>query len=141
MNRLMEGDVGSGKTVVALIAAYQIAKQGHQVVFMVPTEVLAQQHYKTAALLIKDNGVNRALLIGSEAKFNNESVTKKLLKEKIYSGEIKIIIGTQAVIQKDVSFNKLAMVVIDEQHRFGINQRAALVKGSGISSKYSGKES
>ena len=130
MNRLMEGDVGSGKTVVALIAAYQIAKQGHQVVFMVPTEVLAQQHYKTAALLIKDSGVNMALLIGSEAKFNNESVTKKLLKEKIYSGEVKIIIGTHAVIQKDVVFNKLAMVVIDEQHRFGINQRAALVKNS-----------
>ena len=155
MNRLMEGDVGSGKTVVALVAAYQIAKRGNQVVFMVPTEVLAQQHYRTITSLIfnfqfsisnkisnpKQGKINVGLLIGSEAKFNDQSVTKKVLKEKIASGEVKIIIGTQAVIQKDVSFNKLAMVVIDEQHRFGISQRAALVKGSGVSSKYSGKES
>lgn len=138
MNRLMEGDVGSGKTVVALVAAYQIARQGNQVVFMVPTEVLAQQHYTTITSLLlnpkqipnPETEVNIGLLIGSEAKFNGQPVVKKILKEKIASGKVQIIIGTQAVIQKDVSFSKLAMVVIDEQHRFGINQRAALVKNS-----------
>ncbi len=128
MNRLMEGDVGSGKTVVALIAAYQIAKVGSQTVFMAPTEVLALQHYKTIRAFIKDESINTALLIGSEARFNDQSVSKKVIKEKINSGEVHIVIGTHAVIQKDVSFDKLAMVVIDEQHRFGIQQRAALIK-------------
>ena len=130
MNRLMEGDVGSGKTVVALIAAYQIAKKGNQTVLMVPTEVLAQQHYNTVSLLIKDGSVKTCMLIGSEARLDGQPIAKKLLKEKIASGEVHIIIGTHAVIQKDVSFNNLAMVVIDEQHRFGINQRKALVSGT-----------
>ena len=130
MNRLMEGDVGSGKTVVALIAAYQIAKAGYQTVFMVPTEVLAGQHFKTINFLINESDLKLGLLTASMSKINNENVSKKTLKEKIYSGEVNIIIGTQAVLQKDVSFKNLAMVVIDEQHRFGINQRAALVKNS-----------
>ncbi|MDP3697039.1 MAG: ATP-dependent DNA helicase RecG [Candidatus Taylorbacteria bacterium] len=130
MNRLMEGDVGSGKTVVALTAAYQIAKKGYQTVFLVPTEVLAQQHYQTISTLMKDDSVSTGLLIGSEAKFNGQTVPKKTLKEKIASGDVQIVIGTHAVIQKDVSFDKLAMVVIDEQHRFGIQQRAALLKNS-----------
>ncbi|OGN00963.1 MAG: hypothetical protein A3B91_00590 [Candidatus Yanofskybacteria bacterium RIFCSPHIGHO2_02_FULL_41_29] len=165
MNRLMEGDVGSGKTVVALTASYQIAKGGYQTVFMVPTEVLAQQHYRTITSLISnfsrfafanrgssiakqsgqfpisnqikhqssqslENEINIGLLIGSEAKLNGQSVSKKIIKEKIASGQVQIIIGTHAIIQKDVSFDKLAMVVIDEQHRFGINQRKALLKNS-----------
>ncbi len=128
MNRLMEGDVGSGKTVVALAAAYQVAKKGYQTVFMVPTEVLANQHYRTIASIIKDGSVKTCLLTGSEAKFGGEGIGKKSLKQKISSGEISIIIGTHAVIQKDVSFDKLVLVVIDEQHRFGIQQRAALAK-------------
>lgn len=131
MNRLMEGDVGSGKTVVALIAAYQIAKRGNQTVFMVPTEVLAQQHYNTMTALINDSSVSIGLLTGSESKLNGETISKKSIKEKIASGKVKIIIGTHAVIQKDVFFDKLAMVVIDEQHRFGINQRKALIKDYG----------
>ncbi len=130
MNRLMEGDVGSGKTVVALISAYQIAKKGYQTVFLVPTEVLAQQHYQTITSLMKDSSVSTGLLTGSDAKFNGHSTTKKDLKEKISLGNVQIVIGTHAVIQKDVSFDKLAMVVIDEQHRFGINQRASLVKNT-----------
>ena len=130
MNRLMEGDVGSGKTVVALTAAYQIAKKGYQTVFLVPTEVLAQQHYQTINSLIKDGSISAGLLAGSEAKLNGQSIPKKALKEKIASGDVQIVIGTHAVIQKDVSFDRLAMVVIDEQHRFGINQRAALVKNA-----------
>jgi len=132
MNRLMEGDVGSGKTVVALIAAYQIAKAGYQTVFLAPTEVLAGQHFNTIKSLINDEGVKIGLLTASASKVNNEDVSKKILKEKISSGEINIIIGTHAVLQKDVLFGKLALLVIDEQHRFGINQRSALVKNTEI---------
>lgn len=128
MNRLMEGDVGSGKTVVALAATYQVAKKGYQTVFMVPTEVLAHQHYKTIASIMRDESIQTCLLTGSESKLNDQKIDKKSLKQKIFSGEVNIIIGTHAVIQKDVSFNKLALVVIDEQHRFGIQQRSALAK-------------
>ena len=138
MNRLMEGDVGSGKTVVALAAAYQAAKKGYQTVFMVPTEVLANQHYKTIASIIKDGSIKTCLLTGSESKLGGENIGKKSLKQKISSGEISIIIGTHAVIsarggpasggQQSIKFDELALVVIDEQHRFGIQQRAALAK-------------
>lgn len=128
MNRLLEGDVGSGKTVVALIAAYQISKQGYQTVFMVPTEVLANQHFKTMTSLVNDIGVKVGLLTASLSEINNEKVSKKFLKERISAGEINIVIGTHAVIQKDVSFKKLVLVVLDEQHRFGVNQRSALIK-------------
>ncbi len=130
MNRLMEGDVGSGKTVVALIAAFQIAKAGLQTVFLVPTEVLANQHFKTMISLIGDSGVKIALLTASASKLNSDVISKPALKEKILKGEADIIIGTHAVIQKNVSFKNLAMVVIDEQHRFGIQQRATLIKSS-----------
>ena len=128
MNRLLEGDVGSGKTVVALIVAYQIANKGHQTVFMVPTEVLARQHYKTIASLFKDPSIHTALITGSESRLDDRPTTKRSIKEKIASGQAQIIIGTHAVIQKDVSFDKLALVVIDEQHRFGIHQRSKLIK-------------
>lgn len=141
MNRLLEGDVGSGKTVVALTAAYQAAKRGYQTVFMVPTEVLAHQHYQTISSIINADSLRICLLTGSETKLNGENIDKKSLKQKISSGGVDIIIGTHAVIQKDVSFDKLALVIIDEQHRFGIKQRAVLVKGQVASSKYSGKES
>ncbi len=132
MNRLMEGDVGSGKTVVALIAAYQTAKAGYQTVFLAPTEVLAGQHFKTMSSLVNDGGIKIGLLTASISKINNEDISKKVFKEKIVSGGIDIIIGTHAVLQKDVSFGKLALLVIDEQHRFGIKQRAKLVKNNGF---------
>lgn len=130
MNRLMEGDVGSGKTVVALTAAYQTAKAEYQTVFMVPTEVLANQHFKTITSLVNDSSVKIGLLTASTSKINNENISKKIFKERLSSGEIDIIIGTHAILQKDVSLNRLALLVIDEQHRFGINQRAALVRGN-----------
>ncbi|OGN07293.1 MAG: hypothetical protein A2750_03135 [Candidatus Yanofskybacteria bacterium RIFCSPHIGHO2_01_FULL_45_42] len=156
MNRLMEGDVGSGKTVVALIAAYQAALAGCQTVFLAPTEVLAQQHYQTITSLIPNfqsrkgdprsptglfgfpisnqisnqkSQINIALLTASAAKLNGEEIKKPQLKKKIAAGEVNIIIGTHAILQKDVAFNKLALVVVDEQHRFGVNQRKALVRG------------
>lgn len=128
MNRLMEGDVGSGKTVVALVAAFQTAKAGFQSVFLAPTEVLAQQHYKTILALVNNYDLNIALLTGSAAKLNGENIKKIDLKKKIINGEVHIVIGTHAIIQKDVNFKNLALVIIDEQHRFGIQQRAALVK-------------
>jgi ATP-dependent DNA helicase RecG len=133
MNRLLQGDVGSGKTVVVAIAALLAAKQGYQVVFMAPTEVLAKQHYKTItnlfASLVSDWELNVGILTGNEAScfFGEGLETKKkkaeLVKE-IGKGDIKIIIGTHAVIQKDVQFKNLALAIIDEQHRFGVKQRA-----------------
>src|SRR3990167_7882186 len=132
MNRLMEGDVGSGKTVVALMGAVQVAKAGYQSVFMAPTEVLANQHFRTMSELLGDNFLNIGLLTGSEAKFNGKVIDKAELKNKISEGEVDIIIGTHAVIQKDVCFKNLAFVILDEQHRFGVAQRAALVKNKEI---------
>src|SRR3989344_881227 len=125
MNRLLEGDVGSGKTVVALTGAVQVAKAGYQSVFMAPTEVLAQQHYKTISSLISNFQfpISIALLTSSTEE-------KAKVKKSIAEGEADIIIGTHAVIQKDVRFKNLAFVIIDEQHRFGIQQRAALLRGS-----------
>lgn len=130
MNRLMEGDVGSGKTVVALIAAVETAKAGYQTVFMAPTEVLAHQHFATIQNLASHTGVKVGLLTSSTSKSGTATVTKAQIKKQILNGDVKIIIGTHAVIQKDVAFDKLALVVIDEQHRFGVNQRAVLVKHS-----------
>lgn len=127
MNRLLEGDVGSGKTVVALMAAYQTAKAGHQSVFLAPTEVLAQQHFKTITDLLNDPEIKVALLTGSTL-----SSQKKELKKQIQNGDIHIVIGTHAVIQKDIDFKNLALVVIDEQHRFGIEQRAKLIKNADL---------
>ncbi len=140
MNRLMEGDVGSGKTIVALMGAVQVAKAGYQSVFMAPTEVLANQHFGTMSELLGNNFLNIGLLTGSEARFNNEKVEKTNLKNKIAKGEVDIIIGTHAVIQKDVQFKNLAFVVLDEQHRFGVAQRATLVKPSSRAQAEGNKE-
>lgn len=131
MNRLLEGDVGSGKTVVALLAAFHAAREGHQTVILVPTEVLAQQHYRTLrALLAKIPGITSALLTGSTAMIDEKEATKAAVKTVIASQGVHVVIGTHAVIEQDVKFASLALVVIDEQHRFGVQQRAALVKSS-----------
>lgn len=128
MNRLMEGDVGSGKTVVALIAAIQTAQAGYQTVFMAPTEVLANQHMETIRVLVAHTNIEVGLLTGSTAWTTYSLGKKAEIKRRIAQGDTKIIIGTHAVLQKDVEFNNLALVVIDEQHRFGVRQRAQLVK-------------
>ena len=128
MNRLLEGDVGSGKTVVALMAAVQTASSGYQTIFLAPTEVLAKQHFKTISNLISGNNINIGLLTGSGAFINGQKIKKGEFKREVSSGAINIIIGTHAVIQKDVFFKNLALVVIDEQHRFGIKQRQALLR-------------
>lgn len=124
MNRLVQGDVGSGKTVVALVGMIIAAKQGFQSVLMAPTEILAEQHYK----FIKDYGESYGvqLLTGS-------TKNKKAVYEKIASGDVKIIIGTHALIQEHVIYKNLGLVVTDEQHRFGVRQRSALVEKGALS--------
>jgi ATP-dependent DNA helicase RecG len=125
MNRLLQGDVGSGKTVIAAIAAMLTAKNGQQAAILAPTEVLAQQHYRTITKIFKDFN----LPAGGEIEILTSSSTqKKAINKKIESGEAKIIIGTHAIIQKSVKFNSLALVIVDEQHRFGVEQRASLLK-------------
>jgi len=128
MNRLINGDVGSGKTLVAILAALQAASNNFQVAIMAPTEVLAFQHFNNFSKLLKDFNISICLLTNSY-KLTNES-EKKLPREellkKIKNGSINITIGTHAIIQKDIRFKNLALVIIDEQHRFGVIQRSFL---------------
>ena len=119
MNRLLIGDVGSGKTIVAIIAMIVFALNGHQAAMMVPTEVLAIQQYEKNLALIESFGLKLALLTGSIKN-------KTDIKQKLATGEIDIVIGTHALIQEDVEFKDLRFVVNDEQHRFGVGQRQAL---------------
>lgn len=128
MNRLMEGDVGSGKTVVALLAALHGARLGHQTVLLAPTEVLALQHYRTLRTLAGSADIHTVLLTGSTACVDDRITTKVAAKRAVSTGQAHIVVGTHAVIRDDVRFKALALVVIDEQHRFGIEQRATLMK-------------
>ncbi|MFH0712552.1 MAG: ATP-dependent DNA helicase RecG [Candidatus Jorgensenbacteria bacterium] len=133
MNRLLQGDVGSGKTIIAAISAILTARAGYQTAFMAPTEILASQHYKTFIKFFPEFEKGTALLTSGEARVNYghglETILKKpaLLKE-IGEGKIKTIIGTHALIQKNVGFKNLALVIVDEQHRFGVEQRKTLLK-------------
>ena len=121
MNRLLQGDVGSGKTVVSFIAMYASFLSGYQSALMAPTEILAVQHYNNLKELLKDTNVNVELLTGSTLKKDKQRIYKEL-KE----GTINMIIGTHALIQEEVEYNNLGLVITDEQHRFGVNQRANL---------------
>lgn len=121
MNRLLQGDVGSGKTAVAAALIYNTAQNGLQSALMAPTEILAQQHYRTLVKLFESTSINIALLTGS-----TPANVKKSTKEKLAAGELQLIIGTHALIEKDVVFQNLGLVVTDEQHRFGVMQRSAL---------------
>ncbi|AKL95524.1 ATP-dependent DNA helicase RecG [Clostridium aceticum] len=123
MNRLVQGDVGSGKTIVAIIALYKAVMNGCQGAFMVPTEILAEQHYTSLKQLLEPMGIRIGLLTGSLTKGRKQ----QLLKE-IQEGQIDIIIGTHALIQETVNFHRLALVITDEQHRFGVAQRAILAE-------------
>lgn len=122
MNRLIQGDVGSGKTIVAIISLYAVVKSGYQGALMAPTEVLALQHYESFRQMLEPRGVRIGLLIGSQ-----KVSEKKNMKKLCENGEVDIVIGTHAVIQEDVTFKNLALVVTDEQHRFGVKQRDALM--------------
>jgi ATP-dependent DNA helicase RecG len=121
MNRLLQGEVGSGKTVVSVVAMLVAVQSGYQAAIMAPTEVLANQHYKKIGRMCEQMPVSIALLVGSLS-----GKEKKRLRDKIKRGEVDIVIGTHAIIQEEVEFAKLSLVVIDEQHRFGVRQRILL---------------
>ena len=121
MNRLLQGDVGSGKTIVSFIAMYANYLSGYQSALMAPTEILATQHFSNLKDIFKDYNLNMALLTGSTSKKE-----KDLIYEELKNGDIDIIIGTHALIQDDVTYHNLGLVITDEQHRFGVNQRANL---------------
>lgn len=127
MNRLLQGDVGSGKTVIALIAVYANYLSKYQSALMAPTEILAVQHYEEAKKIFSKYKLNIALLTSSTSNKD-----KKTINEELENGKIDLIIGTQALIQENVKYKKLGLVITDEQHRFGVNQRDTF-KGKGIS--------
>ena len=122
MNRLLQGDVGSGKTVVALYAILVAIENGYQSVLMAPTEILAEQHYIVLREMLNAVGVEPCLLTGSI-----KGKERAAMIDKISSGEAKLILGTHALIEQDITFKNLGLAVVDEQHRFGVMQRAALV--------------
>jgi ATP-dependent DNA helicase RecG len=125
MNRLLQGDVGSGKTVVALYAMLVCVAHGYQAALMVPTEILARQHADTLSAWLQASRVRHRLLVGSLSPREREQTLAA-----VAAGEIELVIGTQAVIQQDVQFARLGLVVVDEQHKFGVRQRAALRQGN-----------
>lgn len=134
MNRLLEGDVGSGKTIVAISACYAVAKSGMQSAFMAPTEILALQHFEELKSRLKSSGISIQLMTSTQKKFwhngKENKLTPALAKKQIISGAANILIGTHALIQKSITYNNLALVIVDEQHRFGVAQRASLLQTS-----------
>ena len=128
MQRLLQGDVGSGKTIVAALAAAQAIDSGFQATLMAPTEILAEQHFRKIAAWLEPLGVEVAWLTGSLKKREKEAA-----RERIESGAAKLVIGTHALIQEDVLFAKLGLVIVDEQHRFGVAQRLTL-RNKGVDS-------
>jgi ATP-dependent DNA helicase RecG len=120
MNRLLQGDVGSGKTMVAALAAYETILSGGQVALLAPTAILATQHFESLSSLLEPFGVKTTLLIGATKQ-------KPALKKQIASGEVNLVIGTHALLTDDTEFHNLALTIIDEQHRFGVEQRQKLV--------------
>ncbi|HWA13861.1 MAG TPA: ATP-dependent DNA helicase RecG, partial [Burkholderiales bacterium] len=126
MQRLLQGDVGSGKTIVAALAALQAIESGYQAAVMAPTEILAEQHYRKLGAWLRPLGIEVAWLSGSQKKKEREKAL-----QAVASGEAALAIGTHALFQDEVSFHKLGLAVVDEQHRFGVHQRLALrLKGS-----------
>ncbi len=126
MNRLLQGDVGSGKTIVSIIATYKAVKSGYQAAIMAPTSILATQHLESFTQILSKYGIRCELLISSITKKKKEEIINKL-----QNGEIDVLIGTHAIIEENVAFKNLGLVVTDEQHRFGVRQRSKIVsKGS-----------
>ena len=121
MNRLVQGDVGSGKTMIAAAAGFLAVQNGKQAALMAPTEILAEQHFFTLGKLLEPLGVRLCLLTGSM-----KTKEKRLFREAIAAGQIHVVIGTHALLSEATEFQNLDMVIADEQHRFGVAQRAAL---------------
>ncbi len=126
MFRLLQGDVGSGKTIVALIAAANVIESNHQVALMAPTEILATQHYENAKKIYSSLGISIEIITGSTSNQN-----KLIILEKLKKGEIDFLIGTHALFQKKINFLNLGFIIIDEQHKFGVKQRIKLAKKGG----------
>lgn len=131
MNRLLQGDVGSGKTIVAAAAILQAVAAGYQAVIMAPTEILARQHYRFLTRLLEHSPIEIVPLLGGQ-----KAKTRQEILEKIECGAASVVVGTQAIICADVHFRKLGLVVIDEQHKFGVRQRARLKTGTGADPHY-----
>jgi len=127
MFRLLQGDVGSGKTIVSLISAANVIKSDYQVALMAPTEILATQHYELAKRIYKSTDIQIELLTGK-----TESKEKKIIQKNLAKGKINMLIGTHALFQKNTSFNKLGLVIVDEQHKFGVRQRIELSNKGGV---------
>ena len=127
MQRLLQGDVGSGKTIIAILSLVKTVENGYQGAFMVPTEILAMQHYQVLIGLLSQHKIKVGMLVGSLKKNEKEAIVLALA-----NGNIDIIVGTHALIQENIQFNNLGLVVTDEQHRFGVRQRA-LLQEKGIS--------
>ena len=123
MNRLLQGDVGSGKTVVAILAAYKAVKSGYQAAIMAPTAILATQHLESFTQILNGKGIKCELLISSTTKKQKEEI-----RERLKNGDIDILIGTHAILEENVEFQKLGLVVTDEQHRFGVKQRTKITQ-------------
>lgn len=123
MNRLLQGDVGSGKTIIASLAAYLVYLNGYQTALMVPTEILAKQHFFSLKKLLSPLGMNVQLITGETKQKDRE-----LILDELANGKISLIIGTHSLIQDDIKFSNLGLTIIDEQHRFGVEQRKALFK-------------
>ena len=121
MNRLLQGDVGSGKTIVAIIAAYKAVKSGYQMAIMAPTSILATQHLESFEAILSKYSIKCELLLGSTTKKKKEDIL-----ERLKSGEIDIIIGTHSLLEENVVFKNLGLVITDEQHRFGVRQRSTI---------------
>ena len=121
MNRLLQGDVGSGKTIVAIIAAYKAVKSGYQMAIMAPTSILAAQHLESFEAVLSKYGIKCELLLGSTTKKKKEDIL-----ERLKNGEIDVIIGTHSLLEENVVFKNLGLVVTDEQHRFGVRQRSTM---------------
>ncbi len=137
MSRLLEGDVGSGKTVVASLSLLNCYLARKQSALMVPTEILAEQHFQTTLKLFKNKKINIALVTRTKYFFGGEKSTKKVLLKKIKEGGVDLVIGTHSLIQDDILFNNLSLVVVDEQHRFGVGQRQKILEKSGLPKNFS----
>ena len=125
MFRLLQGDVGSGKTIVALLSAYNVVKSGFQVAIMAPTEILARQHFKLAQMLFSDLQIN---ILSSKSDYKD----KKKIKRELVENKINILFGTHSIFQEKIIFNNLGLIIIDEQHKFGVNQRKKLSDKGGV---------
>ncbi len=126
MFRILQGDVGSGKTIVSLIVTANVIKSGFQVSMMAPTEILVKQHYELAKKVFKSTGISINCLTG---KTNPKD--KKIIQESLVKGNINFLIGTHALFQKDIIFKNLGLIIIDEQHKFGVKQRIELSNKGG----------